>query len=89
MNKYVISLGIVLLSGTNAIAADCSTVSIERDDLEVYSLINSSTAQVILNQAVQGFGTVNHTDSIPMTVADKFADPERGSPDSRPDDQSK
>ncbi len=86
MNKYVISLGIVLLSGTNALAVDCSTVSIERDDLDMYSLINGSTAQSILNQAEQGFSTVDHTASIPMTVADKFADPERGSPDSRPDD---
>jgi|GEM_PF-4824860 len=83
MKKYLISLGIVILSGTNALAADWSSLSIERHDLDVYNLINSPTPQVVSTNTDERSATVDYTESMPITVADKFDDPKRGNPDER------
>ncbi|NET62467.1 MAG: hypothetical protein F6K47_42140, partial [Symploca sp. SIO2E6] len=66
MNKYVISLAISTLSGTNTLAADWSDLGMERPDPEVSNLINSPTAEVVLNKVEQQFATVDCPESAPM-----------------------
>lgn len=80
MKKYVISLSIVVLSCTNAVAADWSSLSIERNDLELYNLINCPTSQLVSTKTDEHSNTVDYTKSISVMLA-KFADPERGNPD--------
>ncbi|NEP57861.1 MAG: hypothetical protein F6K31_12695 [Symploca sp. SIO2G7] len=88
MKTYVISLVILVLSGTNALAANSSYLSVLRHDLKVSKLIDSPTAQILSNKATQRSATVDHQESTPMIVANKLGDTQRGSPDSRPDNQS-
>ena len=86
MKKYVISLSIVVLSCTNAVAADWSSLSIERNDLEIYNLINCPTSQLASTKADERSNTVDYTKSISVMLA-KFAPPERGNPDTQGDNQ--
>ncbi|NEQ67484.1 MAG: hypothetical protein F6K21_18640 [Symploca sp. SIO2D2] len=86
MRTYVISLVILVLSGTNALAANSSGLSIERPNLEVSS--SSSTAQVVSHKTHQWSAAVGNPKPTPMILADKLGDTQRGSPDSRPDNQS-
>jgi len=87
MRTYVISLVILVLSGTNALAANSSGLSIERPNLEVS--FSSSTAQVVPNKTNQWSAAVGNPKPTPMILADKLGDTQRGSPDSRPDNQNR
>ncbi|NES24344.1 MAG: hypothetical protein F6K41_36900 [Symploca sp. SIO3E6] len=86
MKTYVISLVILVLSGTNALAANSSSFSIERHDLEVSD--SDPTTQVVSDKTNQGSAAVGDPKPTLMMLASKLGDTHRGSPDSRPPDKS-
>ena len=91
MKKLLIILGVVLLSGTDAFAANLNIEESASHNLETCSFIGSKTTEVrainkgMLNNAnIQDsrLDTINQRGNIPSTVA-QAVPPDRGSPDTR------
>jgi hypothetical protein len=91
MKKLLIILGVVLLSGTDAFAANLNIEESANHNLETCSFIGSKTTEVIaiekdmLNNAnIQDsrLDTINRTGNSRSTVA-QAVPPDRGSPDTR------
>lgn len=91
MKKLVIILGVVLLSGTDVLAAKLNIKDSMNHNIETCSSMCSNTTQVSAiekgmhnNDLIQDSrsDTINRRGNIPLTVAD-VAPEDRGSPDTR------